>query len=930
MSKWNPVGGGSSGASQPAAPSSKRSMRKRKAEVGNSSGAFQPDAPSSKQRRSAASLSVAPGGGASQPVAPGGGASQPAESRESAETLMEAIRKLGRVPKDRPESLEEERKLAVRLRNAKYKGNLSEEHKAELAAMKEQEQEEQSEKSREPVEALMKEIREMGRLPKESRGASEQERSLAEKLRDHKKRGNLSEEHKAELAAMSFKELGELEEVRLEGDPMDPFHEEAANRFEQDLLMALNGIRPKHVMGRIARYKKYMTHPCALGMDLVQKYKEQVLEAAAASDVLPPYVAGCEIQGDALRTFSEEPIMTGPLVCHLCDDATFLYDEDFAKHKEKVHSGENEYRKRVLFLMEQAGNRPVTGQEKRIIVQNFAHFQQFSRPGAKGNTFARIQEEPRREAACVLCQRKDFIEHRHKLNLFGEPPSNHEASTGFLGGAPQPAEPSSLAPEDSDDETQAREQDSRQSFFVKHKGVHYLQDPEGVNALLKVERYAERWPLIPPVELHASSVQHPLHPEWRWLLHVRRVPVNRDADGSPCSAAQPGDERPRCAGIGDENALVWTCWDCLEDIAARKPKMPINACANDNWIGRERVHVREASLATKMLASLGRCCWKQVRLGRHSDPAVQEKALTGNTIFFAQPTADVPSMEMPPPTDALVDSLNVIFTRSLHDLSKAEWAVVDREQYMRIMEERKQQCPVFSHVKVCRDLAMKRLPDLGVPEHITACAREVEGSERAPVHLRGPAARAPETGRDDEAGDASEEHSEDEGCEDRHCGGPGDQEAEASIAVDPIHDLKPVKMMQALQGNIAALQSHAAKIVRNERMARIQDSDGVLQPVVDAGGRENMRALILDVQSTARCFDETAQATVERAIADTDMRLSVCPTALAIPTQAPMDSFNARTWPACYVEWWFGDGAPGLDREPVSYTHLTLPTILLV
>ena len=140
MSKWNPVGGDSSGASQPAAPSSKRSMRKRKAEVGNSSGPFQPDAPSSKQRHRAASLSTAPGGGASQPVAPGGGASQPAESRESAETLMEAIRKLGRVPKERSESLEEERKLAVRLRKARYKGNLSEEHKAELAAMKEQEQ----------------------------------------------------------------------------------------------------------------------------------------------------------------------------------------------------------------------------------------------------------------------------------------------------------------------------------------------------------------------------------------------------------------------------------------------------------------------------------------------------------------------------------------------------------------------------------------------------------------------------------------------------------------------------------------------------------------------------------------------------------------------------------------------------------------------
>ena len=54
----------------------------------------------------------------------------------------------------------------MRLRDAKRGRNLSDEHKAELAAMKEQEQEEQSENSRESVEALMKEIREMGRLPK--------------------------------------------------------------------------------------------------------------------------------------------------------------------------------------------------------------------------------------------------------------------------------------------------------------------------------------------------------------------------------------------------------------------------------------------------------------------------------------------------------------------------------------------------------------------------------------------------------------------------------------------------------------------------------------------------------------------------------------------------------------------------------------------
>ena len=60
--------------------------------------------------------------------------------------------------------------------------------------------------------------------------------------------------------------------------------------------MATNGIRPRTVMRRIARYKKYMTQPAALQMDFVQKYKDQVVQAAAASCVLTPYVAGDEIQ----------------------------------------------------------------------------------------------------------------------------------------------------------------------------------------------------------------------------------------------------------------------------------------------------------------------------------------------------------------------------------------------------------------------------------------------------------------------------------------------------------------------------------------------------------------------------------------------------------------------------------------------------------
>ena len=85
---------------------------------------------------------------------------------------------------------------------------------------------------------------------------------------------------------MSANELGSLAEVDAPPGPLDPFAEEAANRLEQDLLMATNGIRPRSVVQRIARYKKYMTQPAALQMDIVQKYKDQVVQAAAASCVL--------------------------------------------------------------------------------------------------------------------------------------------------------------------------------------------------------------------------------------------------------------------------------------------------------------------------------------------------------------------------------------------------------------------------------------------------------------------------------------------------------------------------------------------------------------------------------------------------------------------------------------------------------------------
>ena len=268
-----------------------------------------------------------------------------------------------------------------------------------------------------------------------------------------------------------------------------------------------------------------------------------------------------------------------------------------------------------------------------------------------------------------------------------------------------------------------------------------------------------------------------------------------------------------------------------------------------------------------------RCCWQQVRLGRSRAEGLQQKGLCGNTIFFAQPTADIPSMELPPAPDGLLDSFNIILTRSVGDLSKAEWATVKRAEYMRIVRERKAQCPVFAHVVLGQDT---RLPECGVPEHISACAQTVDGAEYVPRCLDGPASRAPEISKNDEAQEASESCASEDDDAPETAGAPEPAEgkeplaeedsiAEACIAVDPVHHLKPVKLIQALQANLATVQQHAERVAKNEGTPTIADQQGNLQAVRDEGGRQVLKTLVLDAQAVAKSFGEKERVELENA-----------------------------------------------------------------
>ena len=139
--------------------------------------------------------------------------------------------------------------------------------------------------------------------------------------------------------------------------------------------------------------------------------------------------------------------------------------------------------------------------------------------------------------------------------------------------------------------------------------------------------------------------------------------------------------------------------------------------------------------------------------------------------------------------------------------------------------------------------------------------------------------------------------------------------AVSTVAVDPVHDVAPVKLMQALAAKLTAVQEQAEQNANNERKSRIGGNDGALEPVADKGGRRSSQSLVLGAQSVVRAFDPSAQARLEAAQAGADTRREGKPEALMVSTQQPLDSFDARTWPACYTEFWFGDSAPNLARE---------------
>ena len=92
-----------------------------------------------------------------------------------------------------------------------------------------------------------------------------------------------------------------------------------------------------------------------------------------------------------------------------------------------------------------------------------------------------------------------------------------------------------LAEGDSNSDASAGTDDSQKEktptggwALLRDDAGYYVRSAAAIDALLDVRKYIRAWPLIPPEELHASSIQHPAHPDYRWLLNTRRVPTRDD------------------------------------------------------------------------------------------------------------------------------------------------------------------------------------------------------------------------------------------------------------------------------------------------------------------------------------------------------------------------------------------------------------------
>ena len=477
------------------------------------------------------------------------------------------------------------------------------------------------------------------------------------------------------------------------------------------LAQALRQLRLGQVVA-LAAWWAYLTCFKAAGIRRPSLMTTVVLEKKR-------YVPVEEVPAPATPYFRTVPLLgrpelTAPRICQLCGDG-FVDWKALVSHCDREHGGFNEYRKRVFWEAQRCDTLGLPNVRKRNMIANATSAMLYARPGGDGEL------EERREVACVVCARKGWLEERHRCHLWKAFPDGDAGDFG------EDEEEKAEGEASSEDEASRRQK--RRALLRDADGVYNFGDAAKVNQILGVEHYAKAMPRIPLEELHASSAQHPRHPEYRWLLHTRRVPTE-------LTASEPVDPSlPRCAGVGVEESTVWVCKQCRDSLCVRHSiGMPGPALANLMWAGREHPDFQDLSEATRTLLGRGRLVYQQVILKRGA-PGEQPLGLAGNTIMLTQPKSSEIIQTLPPPREHLTDGFVVLFTTGRQDVKNAKMLEVPREQYLRCARVRAQVCEAFADVEVSETRAAETLPEQGVPDAFVEAALEVHEAEHFRARL---------------------------------------------------------------------------------------------------------------------------------------------------------------------------------------------------
>ena len=143
------------------------------------------------------------------------------------------------------------------------------------------------------------------------------------------------------------------------------------------------------------------------------------------------------------------------------------------------------------------------------------------------------------------------------------------------------------------------------------------------------------------------------------------------------------------------------------------------------------------------------------------------------------------------------------------------------------------------------------------------------------------------------------------------------------IAIDYEQDPKPAQLFQAMQKKLEHLQKEVAKVKTNQSGAW----ENVSATVRQVGQQETCQRLVIDLQDTmrkllkeAKNLDDVAASLLQTSVTADFFEKGgqIHIDALAVPTTTVLSSFDPRSFPSCFVEFYYGDAVPGLSGRPNS------------